>query len=331
MKTKIMVLGSNSFSGSSFVDFSLDNDLSVVGVSRSKQPNHVFLPYYDNQNKNGSFEFYQLDINSDLDKIIDLVNQYRPEYIFNFAAQSMVAESWENPEHWFMTNTVSTTRLFNHLKEFSFVKKYIHITTPEVYGSCSGYVTESTPFNPSTPYAVSRAAGDMSLKTFVDNYNFPAVSTRAANVYGVGQQLYRIIPRTIFYIKKRKKLQLHGGGYSERSFIHIKDVADATLKIALDGVIGESYHISTKSTITIRDLVSLVCNKMEVDFSDNVDIVGERMGKDAAYFLDSNKIRETLGWEENISLEQGIEETIDWVNSNMQLLEQETDYYIHKP
>ncbi|MBT6218016.1 MAG: NAD-dependent epimerase/dehydratase family protein, partial [Candidatus Marinimicrobia bacterium] len=90
MKTKIMVLGSNSFSGSSFVDFSLDNDLSVVGVSRSKQPNHVFLPYYDNQNKNGSFEFYQLDINSDLDKIIDLVNQYRPEYIFNFAAQSMV-------------------------------------------------------------------------------------------------------------------------------------------------------------------------------------------------------------------------------------------------
>ena len=109
------------------------------------------------------------------------------------------------------------TKLFNELKDCSFLKKYIHVTTPEVYGSCSGYIKEDMTYNPSTPYAASRAAGDMSLKTFVDNYNFPAVSTRAANVFGPGQQLYRIIPRTILYIrqgKSFKKMYLIGLNYS---------------------------------------------------------------------------------------------------------------------
>ena len=97
------------------------------------------------------------------------------------------------------------------------------------YGSCSGLVDENHPFSPSTPYATSRAACDMHLLNFFKNYNFPVVFTRAANVYGPGQQLYRIIPRTILFIKLGKKLQLHGGGKSLRSFIHIRDVAEATL------------------------------------------------------------------------------------------------------
>jgi dTDP-glucose 4,6-dehydratase len=331
MTTKVLVLGSNSFSGASFVNYALNNNYSVIGISRSKQPNSLFLPYSNSQQKLDNFEFYQLDLNRNIDEIVDLIKQQQIEYIFNFAAQSMVAESWGNPEHWFMTNTVSTTILFNQLKELDFIKKYIHITTPEVYGSCSGYITEDTPFNASTPYAVSRAAGDMSLKTFVDTYNFPAVSTRAANVYGVGQQLYRIIPRTILYIKQGKKLQLHGGGHSERSFIHINDVADATMKIALHGKIGDTYHISTKETITIRDLVQLICDKMEVKFDDHVDIVDDRPGKDAAYLLNSSKLRDELSWKDLITLDKGIEETIDWVSSNLTVLESEVDYYIHKP
>ena len=143
----------------------------------------------------------------------------------------MVGQSWERPEDWFRTNAVSTVILHNRLRqECDFLTRYVHITTPEVYGSTNGWIKEDTPYNPSTPYAVSRAAGDMSLKTFVDAYGFPAVSTRAANVYGPGQQLYRIIPRTILFIRLQKKLQLHGGGFFERSFIHINDVSDATRK-----------------------------------------------------------------------------------------------------
>jgi dTDP-glucose 4,6-dehydratase len=330
IKTKILVIGSNSFSGASFIDFLLVKKYSVIGINRSIQPNNVFLPYSSNINKAEKFVFYQLDINNNLDEIISLINQEKPEYIFNFAAQSMVAESWEFPEQWFTTNAVSTTKLFNKLKDCKFIKKYVHVTTPEVYGSCSGYITESTPYNPSTPYAASRAAGDMSLKTFVDNYNFPAVSTRAANVYGPGQQLYRIIPRTILYIRQGKKLQLHGGGHSERSFIHINDVSDSTLKIALHGVIGETYHISTKSSITIRNLVNLICNKMSVAFDEQVDIVDDRPGKDAAYLLNSEKLRDSLDWKDVIGLEQGVEEVIKWIDSNIDILEKEVDYYIHK-
>lgn len=328
---RIGVIGCNSFSGASFVDFVLTNNLSVIGISRSKQPNDVFLPYSNNIYKKEKFKFHQLDLNNDLDGIINLIKQEKLEYIFNFAAQSMVAESWEFPEQWFTTNAVSTTKFFNKLKDIKFIKKYIHVTTPEVYGSCSGYITEDTPYNPSTPYAASRAAGDMSLKTFVDNYNFPAVSTRAANVYGYGQQLYRIIPRTILYIRQGKKLQLHGGGLSERSFIHMNDVSDATLKIALKGTIGETYHISTKSSITIKSLVNLICDKMNVEFDKHVNIVVDRLGKDAAYLLASEKLRKSLAWKDSVTLDQGINEVIDWVDSNMDILEREKDYYIHKP
>jgi dTDP-glucose 4,6-dehydratase len=327
---KIAVIGSNSFSGASFVDFALTNNLSVMGISRSEQPNDIFLPYSNNTHKEERFKFHQLDLNNNLDEMINLIKKEEPDYIFNFAAQSMVAESWEFPEQWFTTNAVSMTKLFNELKDCSFLKKYIHVTTPEVYGSCSGYITEDMTYNPSTPYAASRAAGDMSLKTFVDNYNFPAVSTRAANVFGPGQQLYRIIPRTILYIRQGKKLQLHGGGYSERSFIHINDVSDATLKIALDGVIGDTYHISTESTITIRALVQLICDKMNVKFEDYVDIVDDRPGKDVAYLLDSSKLRNDFGWEDKINLDEGLKETLSWVDKNLECLSSLPSEYIHK-
>ena len=331
MNKKIAVIGSNAFSGASFVHFALNSDYSVIGISRSPEQHDLFLPYADHPQRADRFSFHQLDINHDLDRIIELLEAEQPEYVVNFAAQAMVAESWLHPEHWFMTNAVSTTLLFNRLKDLSFLKKYVHVTTPEVYGSCSGYVKEGQPFNPSTPYAASRAAGDMSLTTFVDNYGFPAVSTRAANVYGAGQQLYRIIPRTILYIRQGKKLQLHGGGHSKRSFIHINDVADATLKLALDGGVGETYHIATESTISIRDLVQLICDKMEARFESVVDIVDDRPGKDAAYLLDSSKIRAQLGWQDRVTLEQGVDEVGRWIDANLEQLEQQVDHYIHKP
>jgi len=327
---KIFVIGSNSFSGASFIDFVLNRGFLVFGISRSPLPNNVFLPYSNNtQLKN--YKFYQFDLNKDLDEIINVIEHEQPQFIINFAAQSMVAESWNYPEQWFETNAVAMTMFFNKLKDFKFLKKYVHVTTPEVYGSCTGFIGEDTAYNPSTPYAASRAAGDMSLKTFVDNYHFPAVSTRAANVYGPGQQLYRIIPRTILFIKMGKKLQLHGGGHSERSFIHINDVSDATLRIALNGVYGETYHISTKSSITIRNLVNLICSKMNVDFDNCVNIVDDRPGKDAAYLLNSEKLRKSLDWADSISLNSGIDEVINWIDSNMDLLEKEVDYYEHKP
>jgi dTDP-glucose 4,6-dehydratase len=260
-----------------------------------------------------------------------LVQEEKPSFVINFAAQSMVAESWKNPEHWFMTNTVSTVRFHDALRQCSFLKKYLHVTTPEVYGSTSGDIDESAPFNPSTPYAVSRAAADMSLKTFFSAYRFPVVFTRAANVFGPGQQLYRIIPRTILFIKLGRKLQLHGGGHSERSFIHMRDVSDATLRIMRDGIPGEAYHISTSRIISVRNLVQMICERMKVRFEECVEVVGERLGKDAAYRLNSDKIRGRLGWRDQISLEQGIDETIAWVEKFFDDLKIQPLDYTHKP
>ncbi|MBT3924225.1 MAG: NAD-dependent epimerase/dehydratase family protein [Nitrospina sp.] len=330
MSEKYFIIGSNSFSGASFVDFLLKQGHSVMGASRSDELHRAFLPYRWN-GKDTGFRFYKYDLNKNLEEIVSLVKNEKPSFVVNFAAQGMVAQSWEYPDHWFMTNVVSTIRLHDRLRHFDFLNKYVHVTTPEVYGSTDGFIKEDIPFNPSTPYAVSRAAADMSLKTFFDAYKFPVVFTRAANVYGPGQQLYRIIPRTILSILTGKKLQLHGGGHSKRSFIHFRDVASATHKIATQGTPGETYHISTNEIVTVRELVEKICLKLDADFDNCVEVVGERLGKDAAYMLDSSKIRQSLGWKDEVSLDEGLEDCIEWVQSNLGDLRDMHWDYVHKP
>ena len=329
MSEKIAVIGSNSFSGAHFIDYALEEGAEVIGISRSTEPNPIFLAYKKQQNP--VFRFYQWDLNHDLEQIMSIIREFQPDYVVNFAAQSMVAESWQHPEHWFQSNVVATVKLHDQLRRCDFLRKYVHVSTPEVYGSFQGLVKENTLYNPSTPYAVSRAAGDMSLMSFYKAYNFPVVLTRAANVYGPGQQLYRIIPRTILYFLIGEKLQLHGGGHSVRSFIHIRDVADGTLRVAQMGNPGEIYHFSTAQNISIRSLVQMIAEQMELSFEDNVENMAERMGKDVAYLLDSTKARETLGWQDQISLEQGIEETVTWVKDNLDEIKKQPSDYIHKP
>ncbi|RDI48127.1 GDP-mannose 4,6-dehydratase [Aquicella lusitana] len=326
---KLMVIGSNSFSGASFIDYALDKNVKIIGTSRSSEPANALLPYKWRDHQN--FSFHKLDLNHHLPEIMDLIHQVKPDYIVNFAAQSMVAESWKYPSDWFMTNAVSTVKLHDELRKCDFLKRYVHVSTPEVYGSCSGFVNENYPFNPSTPYAVSRAAADMSLRTFYNAYQFPVVTTRAANVYGPGQQLYRIIPRTILFIMLGRKLQLHGGGVSTRSFIHMKDVSEATWQIMLNGNNGDTYHISTNEVISIRDLVERICNKLNVDFNDHVEVVGERLGKDAAYHLESAKLRKELNWEDHISLDQGLDDCIAWARNHFDELKAQPFDYSHKP
>jgi len=329
MAEKIIVIGSNSFSGAHFVDHALQENARVVGVSRSAEPHPVFLPY--KQRQAADFEFQQLDLNQDLERFISLFEKFSPDYVVNFAAQSMVGESWQHPEHWFQTNVVSTVKLHDALRRCKSLKKYVHISTPEVYGSCSGLIREHRNYQPSTPYAVSRAATDMSLMTYHQAYDFPVVFTRAANVYGPGQQLYRIIPRTILFFLTDRTLQLHGGGHSVRSFIHIADVVDGTMRAARQGVAGDIFHFSTPVNISIKALVEMIAGQLGVDFETRVEVVGERQGKDSAYLLDSSKARQELDWQDRISLEQGIEETIGWVKKNLDtLLKQPLDYQ-HKP
>lgn len=326
----ILVIGSNSFSGSTFIDFLLAKDIEVCGISRSNELNDVYLPYKWNRKNYHNYSFKRLDLNHDLEEIVNLISSNEYEAIVNFAAQSMVGQSWERPQDWLRTNTVSTIKFHNRIKDFKFLKKYLHISTPEVYGSNEKKVKENQAFCPSTPYAVSRAAADMSLKTFFDAYDFPVITTRAANVYGPGQQLYRIIPRAILFILLDKRMQLHGGGLSERSFINMRDVSEATWKILNSGEIGETYHISTQKSVSIYNLVQQICKKLNVNFDDHVDISEDRIGKDAYYLLDDAKIRNDLSWAEKVSLSSGLDECITWVEKNLDTLKALPFDYIHK-
>ncbi len=328
----IVVIGSNSFSGASFVSHCLREGWRVLGLSRSEESHPAFLPYRWQRTPEelSRFRFLRLDLNHHTSAILDAIAESQAAWVVNFAAQSMVAESWEHPEHWYQTNVVANVRLHEGLRKMPGLKKYVHISTPEVYGSCSGDVREDAPFNPSTPYAASRAACDLHLRTFIRQYGFPCVFTRAANVFGPGQQLYRIVPRTLLFLALGRTLQLHGGGHSVRSFIHIDDVSEATLRAVLHGEPGETFHISTTRTISIRDLVALMCTQAGVAFGDFAEIVADRPGKDSAYLLDATLARTKLGWQDRISLEEGIADTKRWIDANLQTLREQPLSYIHK-
>jgi dTDP-glucose 4,6-dehydratase len=272
---KFLILGGNSFYGKNFAE---------LVKYKGGEVDLFYRPAFDLNNGKG-WNFLQAALGT-------------ADYVVNFISKSLVVESWANPEEWVRTNALSTTGLFKFLQHFG-VKKYVHVSTPEVYGSIDGWVTEEQPFNPSTPYAVSRAAGDMMLKAFYNAYNFPVVITRTANIYGPGQPDHRIVTRAIGCKKRGDTLMLDGAGNSIRCFIHVKDACEATYLAATKGKIGETYHISGWNPLSIRQLVETIgCKWVRAP---------ERLGKDYAYMLDSTKIRK-LGWQDKINLIEGLAE-----------------------
>lgn len=329
MDKKTLVIGSNSFSGSDFIDLLLTKGgFDVIGISRSPEKNEIFLPY--KRHKNAKFKFYQLDLNKDFNEIKNLVNSFKPDYIVNFAAQSEVAPSWEYPQQWFETNVVALARFANFIRKTG-IKRYMHISSPEVYGTCDYPLKENAPVNPTTPYAASKAAADLYLFTLVKNFKFPLIMIRSTNVYGAHQQLHKIIPRSIILIKKGQKIELHGGGRAIKSYIHIRDVSKGELLALTGGKLGGIYHLSPDIGVEVKDVVKIICQKLSTDFDKVTKAVNERLGQDKAYVIDSSKIRKTLGWRPKISLNNGIEEVIRWIEDFWSEIKKMPLEYIHKP
>jgi len=329
-KRKIAVIGSNSFSGSDFIDLLLDDEQNeVIGMSRSPEKSALFLPYKRHHEAN--FTFYQMDLNKHMPEIIELLDSFEPEYVVNFAAQSEVAPSWEHPEQWFETNVVALAKLANALKDRAYLKRYVHISSPEVYGTCEGKVTESASLNPSTPYAASKAAADLFLSTLVKNFQFPLITIRSTNVYGAHQQLFKIIPKSVIYLKMGKRIPLHGGGMAVKSYIHIRDISRGELAAMEGGCSGTIYHLSPEKGYAVRDVVQTICQLMQRDFGASTIAVGERLGQDAAYVIDSTRAREELDWYPQVALEDGLAQVIDWIENNWEEIQREPLEYVHRP
>ena len=329
-KQRVAVIGSNSFSGSDFIDLLIEEGrFSVIGISRSPEKSRLFLPY--KRHHNPDFKFYQMDMNKDMTEIIELMDSFKPHYVVNFAALSEVAPSWEAPWEWFQTNVVSLTRLIHALKDRNYMKRYVHISSPEVYGTCNGTVTESAPLNPSTPYAASKAAADLYLFTLVKNFHFPLIMIRSTNVYGAHQQLWKIIPRSIIYMKMGKTIELHGGGRAVKSYIHIRDVSYGELAAMEKGDTGTMvYHLSPDRGYPIHDVVRNICDLMGKDFKASVRSVEERLGQDAVYIIDSTRARSELDWFPRIPLCEGLKSVIRWVENNWEEIQTQPLQYIHK-
>jgi len=327
---RVVVIGSNSFSGSDFIDLLLeDGRYEVTGISRSPEKDALFLPY--RRRRGANFTFHQLDLNRDMARILSLLEEIRPPYIVNFAAQSEVAPSWEHPEQWFRTNGVAIAELGNFLRRCDWLDRYVHISSPEVYGDCRGTVREDAPLNPSTPYAASKAAGDLMLFTLVKNFDFPLVMIRATNVYGAHQQLFKIIPRAVIYLKLGRTIELHGGGRAVKSYIHIRDVSRGELAAMRQGRPGRIYHLSPDRGVAVRDVVRKICEKMGSDFDAAVRTVGERLGQDAAYVIDSTRARTEFGWRPEIPLDQGLADVIAWIEENGERIAEESLEYEYVP
>jgi dTDP-glucose 4,6-dehydratase len=331
MVKKTLVIGANSFSGQDFIDLLLEDENSqVIGMSRSPERSALFLRYKLRDHLS-NYSYYQLDLNRDMNRILELIDAERPTCVVNFAAQSEVGPSWEHPEHWFDTNCVSLAKLVNHICRKDFVQKYLHVSSPEVYGTCTGVVREDAPFNPSTPYAASKAAADMLLSTYRQQYGLPVLTVRSTNVYGARQQLFKIIPRSFIRIRLGETIHLHGGGSAVKSYIHVRDISKGELAILEHGRIGQTYHLSPEHGISVKDLVQRICNRMGASFEEATNVVEERPGQDAAYVINSDLARSELKWAPEISLDEGIDEVCRWVDDYWDDIVQQPLEYMHKP
>ena len=329
MSKTFLIIGSNSFSGSNFIKLILDKGFKVIATSRSNELDKKFLNYKNSKNLK-KLKFYKCDLNKDLNKIKKIINKYKPSIIVNYAAQGMVEQSWDRPEDWYFTNLYSQTKFYNLLLQYKFIKRIIHVSTPEVYGSTKGKIKENYSFNPTTPYAISRAAMDFHLIKFFKFKKLPIILTRTANIYGPGQQLYRVIPKSLYLSRNKKNFPLDGNGNTKRSFIYVDDASLATFKICMRGKLGQTYHISTDDIKTIKSVLKIVCKVSGRNFNNFVKNHHERLGKDYLYYLNSNKLKRELNWKPKTNLEVGIKKTLEWIDKNLKLFKENELIYKHK-
>lgn len=305
---KVLILGTSSFGGASTADFLLSKKFMVFGTYRRRK-NILYQPQLQNKNKKNYKEFkIDFNLDRDINKLIKIIDKYKPNYIIDFASICMVNESWEYPELYLKLNVEKKTILIKNLCNRKFIKKYIYISTPEIFGSNKQSIKEdSKSFNPSTPYAISKLAFELLLNNYGKEYNFPFIICRFSNFFGIGQPNYRLIPKVFLSIFLKKKFYLDGKGYSKRNFIENFDFANGLYLTLLKGKLKDNYHFSTKEYFTIKKIVKTICKLKKVNPRKFINYKLERKGKDQIYKLDCQKTMKVLGWRPKINFNKSLE------------------------
>jgi dTDP-glucose 4,6-dehydratase len=309
---RILVTGGCGFIGSNFIKHMLDKyDYEIWNIDK--------LTYAGSEDNIGEYKnhknyfFHQGDINEHA-TLYYMIRQNNIDTIINFAAESHVDNSIENSDEFIHTNINGTHTLLKLLHEFP-IKKFVQISTDEVYGTLGEYenpFTEDTPLAPNSPYAASKTAADLLCRSFHETYKYPITITRCSNNYGPNQYPEKLIPLMIKNATEGKKLPVYGDGKNIRDWIHVKDHCRAIDKVLHYGKDGEVYNIGGLDEKRNIDIVKTILKGLDKS-QDLIEFVEDRKGHDWRYAIDTEKIEFELGWEPKIDFEDGIKELLDEV------------------
>ncbi|MDB0054165.1 dTDP-glucose 4,6-dehydratase [Candidatus Pelagibacter sp.] len=316
---KIIVTGGLGFIGSNLIELLLKKNFFVINIDKITYSSNFYNTH--EFKKFDNYEFIKCDIKDK--KINQILRKYKPICVFNLAAETHVDRSIDNPYNFIESNIVGVYNLLECFKKFSnqYKSKLIHISTDEVYGDIiKGRTAETYPYQPSSPYAASKAASDHLVSSYVRTYKIPAIVTNCSNNYGPKQHPEKLIPKLIYNILNNKALPIYGKGINSREWIYVKDHCEALIKVFQKGKVGEFYNIGSnknlnnlevcKSLIKVSKKLNLLGNKVKINF------VKDRPGHDIRYALNSNKIKNKLKWKPKTNFTKGIKLTFEWYNNN---------------
>lgn len=334
--SNIMVTGGAGFIGSNFVRYLFEKagfDGRVVNVDKLTYAGNLEnLADISSKFLGKRYFFEKADI-ADHDAMKDIARRHEIDTIVNFAAESHVDRSICGPKDFIQTNIVGTFSLLEAVREVWNGRDDVlfhHISTDEVYGSLSGTgsFSETTPYDPRSPYSASKAGSDHLVKAYHHTYGLPVTLSNCSNNYGPYQFPEKLIPLMILNMKDSKPLPVYGDGKNVRDWIHVDDHNSAVMQILCKGRTGQTYNVGGENEWENIKLVHLLCDimgrlteKSGESYKKLISFISDRLGHDRRYAIDSRKIRDELGWKPATHFESGIEETIKWYLKNGRWIE----------
>lgn len=328
MAKTIIITGGAGFIGSHVVRLFVNKypDYKIVNLDKLTYAGN--LENLKDIDKALNYSFVKADI-TDAEAIRRIFNQIKPDGIIHLAAESHVDRSIANPMEFIQTNIVGTVVLLNAARELwkdqTSGKLFYHISTDEVYGSLgeTGYFTESTSYDPRSPYSASKASSDHLVRAYFHTYKLPVIVSNCSNNYGANQFPEKLIPLAINNIKNNKPVPVYGKGENIRDWLFVEDHARAIDVIFHDGKTGETYNIGGNNEWKNIDLIHALCKIMDKKLDRSagtseklITFVKDRAGHDLRYAIDSSKLQKELGWSPSLEFEQGLEKTVDWYLAN---------------